>query len=198
MDRPLPASLTPDQVRELQERDPRTRLIDVRSPGEFAGAHIPGSRNVPLDLLRERRRELRAAHDDPVVLVCRSGMRAEQARALLEDSGLARISVLRGGITEWQRAGAPLNRGSGGPWAMERQVRLAAGSVVLASVAASAVFEPLKWVAAALGAGLVLAALTDTCLLGRLLALLPHNRAASRAAPAALSALTGPAPATRD
>ena len=198
MDRPLPASLTPDQVRELQERDPRTRLIDVRSPGEFAGAHIPGSRNVPLDLLRERRRELRAAHDDPVVLVCRSGMRAEQARALLEDSGLARISVLRGGITEWQRAGARLNRGSGGPWAMERQVRLAAGSVVLASVAASAVFEPLKWVAAALGAGLVLAALTDTCLLGRLLALLPHNRAASRAAPAALSALTGPALATRD
>lgn len=81
---------------------------------------------------------------------------------------------------------------------MERQVRLAAGSVVLASVAASAVFEPLKWVAAALGAGLVLAALTDTCLLGRLLALLPHNRAASRAAPAALSALTGPALATRD
>ncbi|GAA3993186.1 rhodanese-like domain-containing protein [Thermobifida alba] len=198
MDSPISASLTPEQVRELQERNPRTRVIDVRTPGEFAGMHIPGSYNVPLDLLREHRRELSAEHDDPVVLVCRSGMRADQARALVEGSGLERISVLRGGISEWERTGAPLNRGAGGRWAMERQVRLVAGSIVLASVAASAVFGPLKWVAAAVGAGLTFAAVTDSCLMARLLALLPYNRADSCDAPAMLTALTDAAPAARD
>lgn len=53
MDNQLPASLTPEELRELQERNPRVRLIDVRTPGEFAGMHIPGSYNVPLDLLQE-------------------------------------------------------------------------------------------------------------------------------------------------
>ncbi|MEY9214475.1 rhodanese-like domain-containing protein [Thermobifida halotolerans] len=192
-----PATLAPEQVRELQERNPRVRLIDVRTPGEFAGAHIPGSYNVPLDLLREHRRELSAEHDDPVVLVCRSGMRADQARALVAGSGLERISVLRGGINEWERVGAPLNRGTGGRWAMERQVRLVAGSVVLTSVAASAVFGPLKWVAAGIGAGLALAAVTDTCMMARLLARLPYNRADSCDAPAMLTALTDAAPAAR-
>ena len=124
--------------------------------------------------------------------------RRPEARALVEGSGLERISVLRGGISEWERTGAPLNRGAGGRWAMERQVRLVAGSIVLASVAASAVFGPLKWVAAAVGAGLTFAAVTDSCLMARLLALLPYNRADSCDAPAMLTALTDAAPAARD
>lgn len=118
MDTSLPVSLTPEEVRELQERNPRVRIIDVRTPGEFAGMHIPGSYNVPLDLLREHQRELTANHDDPVVLVCRSGMRADQASKLMAESGLRQVSVLQGGISEWERTGAPLKRGSGdaGRW----------------------------------------------------------------------------------
>ncbi len=197
MDTSLPVSLTPEEVRELQERNPRVRIIDVRTPGEFAGMHIPGSYNVPLDLLREHQRELTANHDDPVVLVSRSGMRADQASKLMAESGLRQVSVLQGGISEWERTGAPLKRGSGGRWAMERQVRLVAGLIVLVFVTASAVFDPLKWVAAAIGAGLTFAAITDTCLMARLLALLPYNRTDRCDAPTMLAALTGTTPAQR-
>lgn len=189
MAEPIPIDV--DEARTLAAERPATRLVDVRSPGEFAGTHIPGSRNVPLDLLRERSHDLRAAHTDPVVLVCRTGGRAEEARRLAAGSGLEDVRVLRGGITAWESAGAPLTHGRG-IWAMERQIRLVAGVLVLLAVTASLLFEPLKWLAAAVGAGLVVAAVTDTCAMARLLSLLPWNRSSQRADPHTLDALTAP------
>ncbi|MBQ6642981.1 MAG: rhodanese-like domain-containing protein [Saccharopolyspora sp.] len=185
-----PTTVEPAQVREFREADPQVRLIDVRTPGEFAATHIPGSYNVPLDLLREHRAELTAQHGDPVVLVCASGARAEQARALLETAGLDRISVLRGGITGWEGEGGDLDRGRG-TWAMERQVRLVAGLLVLTGVVASTAYEPLKWISGFVGAGLTFAALSNTCAMSRVLGLLPHNRTAATDGRALLDALTG-------
>lgn len=186
----LPTLVDTNQIREFCESDPRLRVIDVRTPGEFASAHIPGSYNVPLDLLREHREELTAGHGDPVVLVCASGARAEQARTLLETSGLDRLSVLRGGITGWEQDGGELNRGRG-TWAMERQVRLAAGLLVLTGVIASTIAEPLKWIAGFVGAGLTVAAVTNTCAMSRVLGLLPHNRTPRTDPHTLLDALTG-------
>ncbi|MEU6998087.1 rhodanese-like domain-containing protein [Nonomuraea sp. NPDC046570] len=182
--------LTTDQVRRLVEAEPRTRLIDVRTPGEFSAAHIPGSANVPLDLLRANAAGLQAAHDDHVVLVCRSGVRARDARLIAEAAGLERVSVLEGGVSAWERDGAPLRRGRG-TWAMERQVRMVAGALVLAGVAGSAAWEPLKWVAGAVGAGLAFSALTDTCAMARALSVLPWNRTGRAGGGDLLAALTG-------
>lgn len=186
----LPKTVDTAQIRALRESDPQIRLIDVRTPGEFASAHIPGSYNVPLDLLREHRSELTASHGDPVVLVCASGARADQARTLLETAGLDRLSVLRGGITGWENEGGELNRGRG-TWAMERQVRLAAGLLVLIGVVASTAYKPLKWIAGFVGAGLTFAAVTNTCAMSKVLGLLPHNRTHATDARALLDALTG-------
>ncbi|GLW30565.1 rhodanese-like domain-containing protein [Actinoplanes regularis] len=151
------------------------RLIDVRTPAEFETAHIPGSRNVPLDLLREHRDELREHLDGPVVLVCRSGQRAGQAERILAGAGLPDLRVLAGGITGWRAEHGPVTTGRP-RWELERQVRLVAGGIVLAAVLASTVAEPVKWVAAFIGAGLAVAALTDTCAMGMMLARLPYNR----------------------
>ncbi|MCX2731530.1 rhodanese-like domain-containing protein [Saccharopolyspora sp. NFXS83] len=186
----MPKTVDTAQVRALREADPQIRLIDVRAPGEFASSHIPGSYNVPLDLLREHRDELTASHGDPVVLVCASGGRAEQARTLLADAGLDRLSVLSGGITGWQQQGGEINQGRG-TWAMERQVRLVAGLLVLTGVVASTVYEPLKWGAGFVGAGLTFAAVSNTCAMSRVLGLLPHNRTPSTDGRALLEALTG-------
>ncbi|MFC7345036.1 rhodanese-like domain-containing protein [Saccharopolyspora griseoalba] len=191
MPQALPETVNTAQVRELREADPRIRLIDVRAPGEFASSHVPGSYNVPLDVLRDHREELAAQHGDPVVLVCASGARAEQARTLLENAGLDQLSVLRGGITGWEQRGGELNQ-ERGTWAMERQVRLAAGLLVLTGVVASIAYEPLKWIAGFVGAGLTFAALSDTCAMSRVLGLLPHNRTSSTDGRALLEALTGP------
>ncbi|MEV6234705.1 rhodanese-like domain-containing protein [Saccharopolyspora shandongensis] len=186
---PLSSTVDVSRARALLESEPRTRLIDVRTPGEFAATHIPGSYNVPLDLLRERKAELAAKHDDPVVLVCGSGVRAEDASTLLAAAGLGRLTVLAGGINAWDQQGAPVVRGAG-KWAMERQVRLVAGSLVLTGVLASVVAPKMKWLAGFIGGGLTFSALSNTCAMARVLSLLPYNRTPAQDAPTLLAALT--------
>lgn len=170
-----PATLDAAALRQLLESGDAPRLIDVRTPGEFQTAHIPGSYNVPLDLLREHRAELRAHLDEQVVLICRSGRRAATAEQALASAGLPNLRVLSGGMTAWQATGAPVTAGRP-RWELERQVRLVAGSIVLGSILTSTVFPRAKWVAAAIGGGLTFAALSNTCAMGMALAKLPYNR----------------------
>ncbi|MFE9959995.1 rhodanese-like domain-containing protein [Micromonospora sp. NPDC005299] len=165
-------------LRELIGSGRAPRLLDVRTPAEFETVHIPGSYNVPLDLLKEHRAELRDHLDDTVVLVCHSGARATQAEQALAGVGLPSLTVLGGGITAWQAAGVPIKRGRQ-RWDLERQVRLVAGAIVLASVLGSVFAPQLKWVAGLIGAGLTVAAVTNTCAMGMLLGRLPYNRGAS-------------------
>lgn len=153
------------------------RILDVRTPAEFEAAHIPGAYNVPLDLLREHRDELVRHIGEDVVLVCRSGSRATQAEHALGRVGLPGLRVLDGGMNSWERAGAPVSRGRQ-TWDLERQVRLIAGSVVAASIGGSTLRPGLKWIGAAIGAGLAVAAISDTCVLGMALANMPWNRPA--------------------
>jgi rhodanese-related sulfurtransferase len=162
----------------LQERlttDDAPRVLDVRTPAEFQTVHIPGAYNVPLDTLREHRAELRHHLDEDVVLVCASGVRAQQAEQALADAGMPGLRVLDGGMSGWQAAGAPVSRGRQ-TWELERQIRFIAGSLVTASVLGSTVSPRLKWLAAGVGSGLVGAALTNTCAMGYLLSKAPWNR----------------------
>ncbi|MEU5531103.1 rhodanese-like domain-containing protein [Micromonospora chersina] len=173
-----PATLDAVSLRELIDAGHAPRLLDVRTPAEFETSHIPGSYNVPLDLLKEHREELRNHLDEDVVLVCRSGARATQAEQALAGVGLPNLKVLDGGIMAWQAANAPIKRGAP-RWDLERQVRLVAGSIVLASVLGSVFVPQLKWVAGFIGAGLTFAAVTNTCAMGMMLGKLPYNRGAS-------------------
>jgi rhodanese-related sulfurtransferase len=171
----MPTTVDPQRLSELLASPTPPRMLDVRTPAEFETAHIPGSYNVPLDLLREHRDEIAGHLDREVVLVCRSGQRAGQADEALRAAGFADVHVLDGGITAWQAQGLAVNRGKA-RWDLERQVRLVAGSIVLSSVLASVAVPKLKWVAGAIGGGLTFAALTDTCAMGMALAKLPYNR----------------------
>ncbi len=172
-----PATIDPAALRELLDSGQRPRILDVRSPAEFETAHIPGAYNVPLDLLREHRAELLDHLGEEVVLLCRSGARATQAGQSLAQAGLPNLRILDGGMLAWQAAHAPVNLGRP-RWDLERQVRLVAGAIVLASILASIAVPGLKWIAGAIGAGLAVAALTNTCAMGMLLAKLPYNRGA--------------------
>jgi rhodanese-related sulfurtransferase len=170
-----PVTLDTASLQPLLTTGRGPQIIDVRTPGEFETTHIPGSVNVPLDVLRERHDELVAHLDAQPVLVCRSGQRATAAWEALAAAGLPNPRILQGGLAEWQSAGAPVRTGRQ-RWDLERQVRLVAGSIVLVAVLASVAFEPAKWIAAFIGAGLTVAALTNTCAMGMLLAKLPYNR----------------------
>jgi rhodanese-related sulfurtransferase len=152
-------------------------VVDVRSPGEFAAAHIRGSYNLPLDALPEVASQLRGLRDETVALVCRTGMRAGQAETILRSAGLESSRVLAGGIEGWEQAGLPLDRGRG-VWSVERQVRAIAGGLVLSGVLGSlVVHRKLLWLSGFVGGGLLFAGLTDFCGMAKLLMLLPYNRA---------------------
>jgi rhodanese-related sulfurtransferase len=172
----LPPVVDAATVSELLEAHPGIRLLDVRTPAEFESAHIPGSYNVPLDTLPEHRRDIGEAVTSPAILVCRSGARARQAESVLRETGMTHLHVLEGGMLAWEAAGMEVRRGRE-RWSLERQVRGAAGGLVLAGALAGLfVWRPLGVLAAAVGVGLLNSALTDSCLMGMLLSKLPYNR----------------------
>jgi rhodanese-related sulfurtransferase len=170
--------LAPAELRSWLEAEGAPHVLDVRSPAEFEAVHIPGSFNVPLDTLREHRGRLARHLDEHVVLVCRSGMRAKQAESAFAAVGLPNVHVLDGGVSAWEAEGAPVERGAS-RWALERQVRLVAGGIVLGAGLGSIAVPGLRWIATGVGAGLVTAALTDTCVMGAALSKLPYNRGAA-------------------
>jgi rhodanese-related sulfurtransferase len=171
-------------------RSPDPTLIDVRTPAEFEAGHITGAVNVPLDELRGRLGELREVlHDHDVVLVCRSGARAGQAQQVLLGAGLTAPTVLSGGIVDWERTGGDVRRGRQA-WELERQVRLASGSLVVAGILASTVAPKAKWLSGAIGGGLVLAAVSNTCAMGMALAKMPWNKRGARPTGSGLDQLT--------
>ncbi|MEV4919750.1 rhodanese-like domain-containing protein [Streptomyces tirandamycinicus] len=163
----------------------RTRLneltvIDVRTPGEFAGGHLPGALNVPLDRIRRALPDIRhAAARGDVLVVCASGARSENACRILAENGVA-TATLSGGTAAWAAGGNELRRPEGAPratWSMERQVRFTAGTVVLLGLLLGLLVHPaFQLLSAAIAGGLVFSALTDTCGMAAMLARLPHNR----------------------
>lgn len=171
----IPNLVDAEMLDRLQQITP-IKIIDVRTPAEFESVHIPGSYNVPLDLLPEHRAELRDTLRSPVVLVCQSGTRARQAEQVLREIDLPQLHVLDGGISAWEAASKAVRRDRQ-RWSMERQVRGVAGAIVLAATLGGLLaWKPLMYVAAAIGAGLSYSALTNSCGMAMLLSKLPYNR----------------------
>ena len=189
MPTPIQPLILPPDLARLRAEYPNTRLLDVRTPGEFDSQHIDGAYNVPLDTLGEHGAEIRGV-TDPVVLVCRSGQRARKAEAALRATGMSNLHVLDGGMAAWIAAGQPMREGKR-RMSLERQVRIAAGALAATGGILGVFVNPLFAVLPALvGSGLVFSGVTDTCAMGTLLALLPHNRPASCDVPAMVRALT--------
>jgi rhodanese-related sulfurtransferase len=90
--------LTPAQV----DADTGSTVVDVREPDEVATGAIAGSTAIPLGQLAARVGELDPA--TPVITVCRSGRRSQQAAQALAAAGL-RVSNMAGGMDAWRDAG---------------------------------------------------------------------------------------------
>ncbi len=165
-------------VQELTESPDYIRqCIDVRSATEFAAGHIPAAINIPMDEIESRIGDLLQGH--PTVLVCQSGKRASMTRDLLARR-VDDLYVLAGGTDAWKSAGLPLVASTRSRWALERQVRLGAGLLVLAGVLLGYFVNPAWYLLAGfVGCGLVFAGTTNFCAMAHLLALLPWNRRGS-------------------
>lgn len=139
-------------------------LIDVREYAEFAGGRVNGAKLIPLGDIEKRSAEIDP--DKPVYLMCRSGKRASEAQRKLLALGFSDVRNVRGGFEAWKAAGFDFEKDSKAVWSMERQVRFAAGSLVVVGVILSLLHPVFIALSAFVGAGLVFAAVTDTCTMG--------------------------------
>ncbi len=152
------------------------RLIDVRTPVEFAAERIPGAVNIPLDQFEQHLSRLVPLHGS-IAIVCHSGRRAQQAVDLLRGGGRICDTILvEGGTVGWRESGGLTERGRRAI-SLERQVRIVAGAIVATGAALTLAVSPtFAVVPFAIGSGLVFAGVTDTCAMGMLLARMPWNR----------------------
>ncbi len=170
-------TISPQRLAELC-KDGKIDLIDVRTPVEFREVHVEHARNVPLERLDpaaliQGRSERR---DEPLYLVCRSGSRGRQACEKFLAAGFPNVVNVEGGTLACVEAGLPVVRGKKA-MSLERQVRIAAGSLVLLGALSGWLVHPaFVGLAAFVGAGLVFAGITDTCGMGMLLARMPWNQ----------------------
>ena len=65
------------------------QIIDVRTPGEYQGGHIPGSKNIPLQVLSSKLGSL--PKNQPIITCCASGMRSASAKSLLSQNGFTQV-----------------------------------------------------------------------------------------------------------
>ncbi|MEU6732666.1 rhodanese-like domain-containing protein [Streptomyces physcomitrii] len=183
-----PTALIPAQV---AARLDHYTVIDVRTPGEYASGHLPGAHNIPLDHLHSALPALKAAAArGALLMVCASGNRSTTACTELAAADIP-ATTLSGGTTAWAGEGHALHRAENASavWPMERQVRLAAGSLVILGLAAGTRWRPARWLSTAVGTGLIFSAVTDTCGMAAALAGLPHNQPRSADLDATLRAL---------
>ena len=174
-------TISPSQLADLCRNGPCIELIDVRTPVEFREVHLGMARNVPLDQLDAAQiMRARTAPDQPLYIICRSGSRGQQACEKFLKAGFTNIVNVEGGTLACVEAGLPVVRG---PKAMslERQVRIAAGSLVLIGLGLGTLsHEGWLGLAGIVGAGLVFAGVTDTCGMGMMLARMPWNKCDSK------------------
>ncbi|HSI71349.1 MAG TPA: rhodanese-like domain-containing protein [Gillisia sp.] len=69
-------------------------IVDVRTKAEYAGGHIKGSKNIPLQTLNANPNILKDK-DKPIITCCASGMRSASAKSILKSKGFT--SVYNGG-----------------------------------------------------------------------------------------------------
>jgi rhodanese-related sulfurtransferase len=172
----MPTTITPKELASLRATGQAIELIDVRTPVEFREVHVDFARNVPLDRLDAQAiQSQRSANDQPLYVICRSGSRGKQACERLSAAGLNVVNV-EGGTQAWDAAGLPVVRGQKAI-SLERQVRIAAGFLVLVgAVLAMTVHPYFAGLSAFVGAGLMFAGITDTCGMAMLLARMPWNQ----------------------
>lgn len=155
-------------------------IIDVRTPAEYESVHVSCARNQPLDRLDpaavQAARRDRA--DEPLYVICRSGARGKQACERFIAAGFLNVINIEGGTSACETAGVPVVRGKQS-MPIHCQVQTIVGTLVVVGAVLS-FWNPLwAWLGVVMGAGLLYSGLTDSCILGMLLARMPWNQVSS-------------------
>lgn len=147
-------------------------LVDIRGADEYARESIAGARNIPPAQLQPQQL------DGTVIFHCRSGQRTQTHAETLKAASRGEAYILEGGIEAWKKAGLPVVRNARAPLEMQRQVQIAAGSLILLGFILGRWIPGFYWLTAFVGAGLVFAGVSGTCAMAQLLGKMPWNKQA--------------------
>jgi rhodanese-related sulfurtransferase len=168
-------NLSVQQSAELLSQKNSIPLIDVRTPAEYGSIHANGAVNHPMESLDIEK--IPFSKEQEIHVICQSGGRSMKVSQKLEAAGFTNIVNIEEGTSAWHAAGLPVVEGKK-VMSLERQVRIAAGSLVVIGAAVGQFVHPGGFALSAfIGAGLVFAGVTDTCGMGMMIAKMPWNRA---------------------
>jgi rhodanese-related sulfurtransferase len=103
--------LNPQQLTQLINRE-QGRIADIRALKEFNQGHIAGSIHVPLEKAKKAEFfDLEKFKNDPIIVLCATGMNAQSVANGLVNAGFDNVNVLAGGINAWHSANLPLTTG---------------------------------------------------------------------------------------
>jgi len=171
-------SIRPTELQRRLAAGQSARLLDVRTPGEYAAVHVPGAKLIPLDELdaavfcREQ-----GSDCSPVYVLCQSGGRARRAIEKLECAGVRGCVLVEGGTQAWIDAGLPVNRGESHVLPLMRQVQIVVGSLsAIGAALALTVNLYFAYIPLVIGCGLLFAGITGFCGLAMVLTKMPWNK----------------------
>ncbi len=174
--------LTPAALKQALDNN-AALLVDVREPGEFAREHIAGAQSLPLSAFDPAH----LPRDRKIVLCCQSGARSTRALTQLTAAGFNDVAHLDGGLSAWKAARLTTSIDVSQPISIMRQVQIVAGSLAFTGALLAWLVSP--WfilLSGFVGAGLMIAGLTDTCMMAMMLAKLPYNQPKTPAPQASL------------
>ncbi|AFV00818.1 rhodanese-like domain-containing protein [Simiduia agarivorans] len=168
--------ITASELSQKIQQGERPLIIDVRTPAEYAAVHLPASHNLPMGTFGPDAISALAKAGDQVFLMCRTQRRAEMVCQQLTGQLECELVVVDGGVEQVEPA--LLARQGREVMGLDRQVRIAAGSLVVLGVAGGFFVAPwLFGLSGFVGAGLVFSGLTDTCPMGSVISRMPWNQA---------------------
>lgn len=90
------------EAKEKIDKDD-VQIVDVRTPAEYAGGHVPGAINIPHMSVVSRKDEL--AKDKELVFICQVGQRSALACEFAASLGFNELYNVEGGTEAWIKAG---------------------------------------------------------------------------------------------
>ncbi len=174
-------TISKEQFYTDYKRSDNLMLIDVRSPLEYKAQHIKSSINIPLEDVSPERVEMLLAErgikdDEAIYLICKSGMRAKNAQQKMGSSSRPVICIDKGIDGMKSDNDIDYNYSNRGVISLERQVRIAIGTLMVAGIFLGTFSHPAGYGFSGLvGLGLLISGITDWCGFGLLIAKMPWN-----------------------
>lgn len=178
-----------DKISPQEMKKNPALILDVRTDMECAEKRLSCPHvHVPLDQLDVQKfiRDHGLSQDSRLYILCRSGQRAGRAAAQFKEAGMTNIYVIEGGITGCEACGEKLEGSLVNSHSqcrahlaipLERQVRIAAGTLVLVGALLGLYAHPaFTFISAFVGAGLIFAGVMDRCGIALLLTRMPWNK----------------------